>query len=171
MRNRSIAGFIMGLLPGILFLFISFYLVLIFGIIETSVSSAGGDISGLPSFIAWATAFGSVFSIIGAAMCFKKAKLGGVFMLIAFGLLCVLPGYVLATNGNSMMTLMMFWFVPLFVLLVGAICALSAKKVPINAQPQQVAAPEYTRTQSFCAHCGAKMEGTFCSNCGAKKGE
>ena len=170
MKSKSIAGFVMGLIPGIIFLFVSFYLILIFGVLEASASSVGADTSTLPSFLAWATTFGAVFSIIGAAMCFKKEKLGGFFMLIAFGLLCIVPGYVLSNGGGSFITLMMFWFVPLFVLLVGAICALSAKKVPVNA-PQPVATPEYTRTLNFCSHCGAKINGAFCSNCGAKKGE
>lgn len=168
MKSKSIAGFVLGLIAGIIFLLASFYLILLFGVIEGIAESFNGTTSQVPSFLAWATALGAVMSIIGAALCFKKAKTGGVIMLIATGLLTVFPAYVIIQT-ETINSLLLYWFIPLGLLLIGAICALCAKKVPVK-QAQPVVEDEYKVSQSYCMHCGTKLSGMFCSNCGKKKG-
>lgn len=170
MKSRSISSFVLGLVAGLILGLISFYLIIIFGLVDSIGTVASGEIQRGLTAIAWVSMLGSILSIVGASLCFTKARIGGIIMFVAIACLCVLPIYsLIISTGVISISIIMLWIIPVVCVLIGAILAIKAKK----KEPKPVSTVQQVpNTQHlFCKYCGAKIKGKFCSSCGSKQYE
>ena len=145
-KRKSVAGFVLGLLGGLASSGYGFLFALI-GDLGNSTNLDLIDAQGFLIFtiLSWALFLGGIMSIIGASLCFKKARAGGVLLLI--GSICsgAFWGYNFSLLPTQIMiTSIVFSFLPTILTLIGAIVALAAKAVYVNA-PQ----PAYNGYQPY----------------------
>lgn len=173
MKSRSVAGFVLGLVPGLILGFIAFYLIIIFATAESLVGAATGNVQSFFTIMSWLFMCGALLSIIGSAFCFTRAKIGGVIMLVAVVLLSILPGYILINSRtNISISLIMIIIIPVVCVLIGAICALRAKRKEVQLSPaihNTLVNNMPVAQKQFCKYCGTRIEGIYCTNCGAKQ--
>lgn len=125
--RKSVAGFVLGLLGGIGALMISGISVL--------GSAALFDVGATDSFafiLSWLMFAGSILAIVGASLCFKKARMGGIMLLISAITALAYLGYSIYQMSQvalitSTITLLIFLAIPSILILVGAIVALAAR--------------------------------------------
>ena len=165
MRRRSIPGFVMGLISGIVMAIISWYATVILSIPD-GFNAAQGHITYY-TWLGYAGMLGAILAIIGAAFCFKRARLGGTFMLVGIAFAMVLPIYAFIT-GPEFSSLMGLVIMPIVLLMIAAICALTAKvREPKLAHTAEVYAAQ--SQAKFCEHCGSALSNGQCPNCGARQ--
>ena len=138
-KRKSVAGFVLGLLGGLASTGYGF----LFTVIGDFGSLTDGDLIDEKSLmiftiLSWALFLGGIMSIIGASLCFKKARAGGALLLV--GALCsgAFWGYNIALlPSEAMLTSIVFSLLPTLLTLIGAIVALASKAIYVNA-PQPV---------------------------------
>lgn len=130
MKSKSVVGFVMGLLSGVILGIESFYVFFVL-VLADALTQASGKSSIIFNILCLACAIGPVLAIVGASFCFKKSKIGGVIMFIAFLMLSMVPIYAIV-NSTELQKTLILWIIPLIALLIGAICALSVKKKQKN---------------------------------------
>lgn len=137
-KRKSVAGFVLGLLGGLSSTGYGFLFTII-GDLGESTNLDLIDEKGLLIFtvLSWALFLGGVMTIVGASLCFKKARTGGVLLLIGALSSGAFWGYNFAVLPSQLMiTSLVFNFLPTILTLIGAIVALAAKAVYVNV-PQQ----------------------------------
>ena len=137
-KRKSVAGFVLGLLGGLASTGYGFLFALI-GDLGNSTNLDLIDEKGLMIFtiLSWALFLGGILSIVGASLCFKKARVGGALLLV--GSLCsgAFWGYNFSILPTQLMlSSVVFSFLPTLLTLIGAIVALAAKAVSVSPQQQ-----------------------------------
>lgn len=127
--RKSISGFILGLLGAVACLFVSIGFLFVGAVVD------GTDTVGLLTIFGWLSFVGSILGIVGCSLCFKKARFGGVLLLLATVLCCSYKVYSLSIVDFSTylassvgMLSLVFSLIPLLLLFIASICALSARK-------------------------------------------
>lgn len=129
--RKSITGAVLGLIGGIILTIMG----LTFTLSTSLVLDVVGEGLGLVVILSWAMFLGGILGIIGASLCFKKARVGGILLLGSFVLTI---GYVvnyfakLAELGSTgaettFITLGAFMAIPCILVLVGGILGVVAK--------------------------------------------
>ena len=97
---------------------------------------------------------------------FKKARTGGIIMLIATVCNVALPIYSLLLEFQYGLIIII---VPTILLLISTFLGLFSKKQLIIAQTTQ--SHQITNDKKFCPYCGKQLNITddFCFNCGKKQ--
>ena len=164
MKRKSIPGFVMGLISGIVMGFISFYLIIVFGIVD-SVAAANAQVTHY-SLLGYSNMVGAIMAILGAALCFKRARVGGIIMLIGSAFMLAVPVYGFASD-SPVAPFIGLVIIPIVILVIAAICALTAKAR--NPKLAHTASAYVGESQAkFCEHCGSALSNGKCNNCGAQ---
>lgn len=176
--RKSVGGFICGLIGAIISSFTAFGLWLVISVALDLITSSGGTIE----FQLIVTTVSSILfivsallAIIGSCFYFRKARVGGVMMLIAFifnvqlYIAPLLYGGQITFSMSNLLT-----YISTILILLSAIFGLSAKAqsrvLPQSAMINQVNREAANVDAKFCQYCGSRIaEGsTFCSSCGRK---
>lgn len=129
--RRSVAGFVLGLIGGI-----GIFIISIPSIIgSAAVTDIGLADSETTLFLvlAWLMFVGSILAIVGASLCFKKARIGGVLLLISAITAFAFLGFEiyrvcsLVELNTTLITLIVFLAIPSILILIGSIIALATK--------------------------------------------
>ena len=165
MKRRSIAGFVMGLISGIGMGIMSYYLIVVFAIADSFAAAA--DQATYYSLLPYANMVGAILAIVGACLCFKRARAGGIIMLIGALFMLTTPVYSIITS-NEFVPLLGLIILPIVLLVIGAICAMTAK---VREPKLSYDAPSYMQQPQarFCEHCGSPLTNGQCHNCGARQ--
>ena len=176
--RKSVGGFICGLIGAIISTFTAFGLWLVVSIALEFLSSAGAEISTelivttVSSILFIVSAF---LAIIGSCFYFKKARAGGVMMLIAFLFNVQLYFAPLLYGGEITLSMTnLLSYISTIFIFISAILGLSAKAqsrvLPQSAMINQVNRDAANVDAKFCQYCGNRIStgSTFCSSCGRK---
>ena len=165
MKRRSIPSFVLGLISGIILLIISCvatYLLMI----PDAINMAAGRITYY-SLLGYSSMVGTVIVIVGAALCFKRARTGGVLMLVGMAFFLVLPIYsIVSMPAFSLWSY--FYITPLVLLIIAMIFAFSAKVRGHQISYASTVDNLHTKSK-FCEHCGSALVDSKCENCGSKQ--
>lgn len=138
--KRSISAFVLGLIGSIFCLYQGFGVAL-FGDIANSITGEG--VATIFVLLGWVCFLGAILGIVGASLCFKKARVGGVLLLISTLMCGALTGYALisilsvSADGLAVSSLMM-QIIPVILILIATILAFCAKlRVVKNINPNQ----------------------------------
>ena len=172
MKRKSVGGFVTGLIgviAGVPICIYLFYVILLVSAFA-SIGSTSPVITGFLPVAIWFLPLAEIFAIVAVCFYFKKARVGGILMLIAT-ILYALPIVLFITivdGGFSAIFLLVLGFAPVLLFLIAAILGLCAKaKAKISPE---TTTPNNNTNTSFCNYCGAVIpEGqTICNNCNAK---
>lgn len=129
--RKSVPGFVFGLLGGLGLLLISTLSVFL----GSLLIDVGINASNTLTILSWVAFGGSIIGLIGTGLCFKKARAGGIMMLISAISAGTFLGWtiyqLITLNINfttSIITTLIFSAIPFVLVLVGAISALIAKQ-------------------------------------------
>lgn len=124
--RKSRTGFILGLTGGLVALGAGAYYCLVGSIF----SDLGGNAT-LFTILSWLMFAGAIVSIVGACLCFKKARVGGLLLFLGALMTCALTVYTIIlteTFTASVITSLIFSLLPSVAILIASIFAVCAKK-------------------------------------------
>lgn len=135
--RRSVAGFVLGLIGGIGIFIISTPSII--GSAAISDLGLADTETTLFLVLSWLMFIGSILAIIGASLCFKKARIGGILLLISAITALAHVGFTIYQVAqvalvSSTITLLIFQAIPAILIIVASIIALSAKPREIEAK-------------------------------------
>ncbi len=142
MKQKSVSGFVLGLISGLILLFISFIMLVAISAILALVAALAERTELMVAFniLNILSGVGAIIMIIGACLCFKKAKIGGILLIISpllcIGLPCVL---ILFSTTYTLQTIILYliWFAIIVMPLVGGILALVKNRKKIEKKIEQ----------------------------------
>ncbi len=136
--RRSVTSLICGLIGSLICLAWGF-IGAVAGNIITGVSE--GETGTLFSVLAWFGFFGAIVGIVGSALCVKKAKPSGAICLSIATILCgsfhIYCFAKIAAMEAVWMTLIVFTFLPVVLLIVSTVMAFCAKEQSDDIEEQQ----------------------------------
>lgn len=144
-KRKSVTAFVLGLIGSLFCIAWGFFGALlgealggIIDAVESATSTSSGVSTSIISVLSWLCFFGGITGIVGASMCFKKAKTGAITLSIATAACGAFLIYVFvqiskSSNGISFTNLVII-LLP-FVLLIGSVIAAFLAK-PMPAMPQ-----------------------------------
>lgn len=132
--RKSVSAFVFGLIGSIFSLWWGFTFGLIGDVGSSIIGGLGGSSGTLNTMqiLGWLCFVGAIIGIIGASLCFKKARTGGIvlaFSTLACGSL-LLYLFINAVKGGAMVpTLILIFLLPVIFMLVATVSAFIAKSV------------------------------------------
>lgn len=144
--RKSITGFICGLIGSLFSLFWGF----VCGITGSAFDFAAAAV--VIQVLGWVAFLGSILGIVGAALCFKKARKGAICLSIATLLCGVLQIYIFvnAVTTSFVMSSIIVFLLPTILLIVSAVFAWIAKEVaPARVQMQQPQQPQMPQQENY----------------------
>lgn len=143
--RKSVPGFVLGLV-GFLFCLGWGYIFGIVGDIVGGIAgSTGGEAAEAASWVAntivtlgWLCFLGAIAGIVGASLCFKKARIGGIVMICATAVTTPLLIYTLIQSikaGTLSPSTIITILLPLALIVAGDVCAMLAKPRAVVNQP------------------------------------
>jgi len=130
--RKSIPAFVFGLIGSIFALWWGF----VFGIVGDFLGLAGVTDLIVSQILGWICFIGAIIGIIGASTCIKKARKGGILMIVATVMCGALLIYIFINAigpGAMIPTLIILFLLPVILMTVSLICALIAKEVSVPA--------------------------------------
>lgn len=125
---RSITGFVMGLLGSL-----GIFIVAMSSVFLGSFIGDIGVETNLLTILSWVAFAGSILGIVGASLCFKKAKIGGVLLFFGSLMAMSLLGYIisqvvlLGTFNATLIATLVFTSIPAFLMLIASFFGMGAK--------------------------------------------
>jgi|GEM_PF-5791645 len=130
--KKSIPGFVLGLIGSLFALWWGFVCGLggdLVNAVGSAVSGESGMLTPL-SILGWLAFIGAILGIVGASMCFKNSKKGGVFLAIATVFSGALQIYIFVNAlaaGEMITTLIFIFLLPVILLAIGTVFAFTSK--------------------------------------------
>lgn len=143
--RKSVPGFVLGLI-GFLFCLGWGYIFgivgdIVGGIAGSTGSEAADAASGVANTITtlgWLCFLGAIAGIVGASLCFKKARIGGIVMICATAVSAPLLIYAFVQSikaGTLSPSTIITILLPLALIVAGDVCAILAKPRAVVNQP------------------------------------
>ncbi len=143
MKRRSVTSFVLGLISGLLVLAGAWIFTFLFALVVGLNDKVPATLEALFNINVYLVYIGAILSIIGASLCFNKARAGGIILLVAFIFLAFYPlviALILASTGSFGSSILSFGIIciPALFTFVAGLLGIFAKSRPKLIQQEDM---------------------------------